>query len=88
MPKDTPTLRFAVDTDRIEFDEVIAIQSGQLKESKAVMVRFLVDSDGNPLSEAEANKVIGSLPLSELASVLSAFGEALTAAMQSVLPNG
>jgi hypothetical protein len=82
------TIHFKPDPDKMTFDEVIAIQEGNLRKAKAILVKFVTNADGQPLDEDEANELIGNIPISQLPDVLKEFDAGLTAEMKGTLPNG
>lgn len=81
-------IHFKLDVEQLTFDEMIAIQEGQLRQAKAILVKFATDAKGNPLPEDEATEKIGNLNYPQMTAVFKEFGEQLTASVQGVLPNG
>jgi hypothetical protein len=79
---------FKPDPDRLTFDEVIAMQEGKMRVAREVMVRFVTDEDGNPVEADAASEAVGSIPLSQLNDVITAFVQQIDESMKDVLPNG
>ena len=78
------------DPETATFDQMIALQeaaSATLREQRALMSAFVVDADGKPLPQAEAEAMIGQLSIAKMRETVAAFNAQVAAAMAETLPN-
>jgi hypothetical protein len=81
-------IHLKVDLERLTLDDVIALEEGQLKTSQMrdLLARFVVDSGGNYLPEAEAQKQLGRLNVAQVKQVAEAFAEQLREQQDTAVP--
>jgi len=79
-------LRFLVDTDRLTFDDLIALENAKASDVKRVMCTCLVDAEDKFYPAKEAEKIIGTIPLSQLQEATQKFGEAMEAFKNKAIP--
>lgn len=66
-------IKFRIDEQRMTFDDFIAMAEGGLREKRDVMARFVIDADGNYLSESEGREAVGRLPIVQVKTAISDF---------------
>ena len=76
---ETLKLKFVVDAGRITLDELINMQSGDLRAMRDVLAHCLVDETGEYVEYEEAKRSIGQIKLSEVKSTAAQFVEQLNA---------
>lgn len=81
-------IHFKLSVDELTFDEMIAIQEGNLKEAKRILVKLATNEDGIRLPEDEANALIGGLTIPQMRATFEDFGEQIALEMKATLPNG
>lgn len=74
--------------EELTFDEMIAIQEGNLRQAKSILVKFATDENGKALPEAVANEEIGQLTLTQMRELFAEFGSQVQTEMAETLPNG
>lgn len=79
-------LHLELSVEDLTFDEMIAIQTGNLQDAKDILVKCAVDASGKPLDPAVAESIIGQLKIGQVRAVFAEFGERVTEAMQEQLP--
>ena len=74
--------------DELTFDQMIAIQEGNLRQAKDILVQFTTDANGKKLPLDEANALVGALTLTQMRDVFAEFSGQLQTEMAGTLPNG
>ena len=76
-----PKINIQVDYDRLNelltVDEYLGMQEGDFKTTIEVLSMFIVDDDGNYLSQEEGRKIIGKIAMQDLPPIMEAFTEML-----------
>lgn len=80
-------VHFKLNVEELTFDEMIAIQEGNLRQAKTILVKLATDENGKPLPVEAANEAIGKLNLVQTKALFAEFGEQVQAAMSETLPN-
>lgn len=80
-------VHFKLNVEELTFDEMIAIQEGNLRQAKTILVKLATDEQGKPLPADEAAEVIGKLNITQTKALFAEFAEQVQAAMSETLPN-
>lgn len=80
-------VHFKLNIEELTFDEMIAIQEGNLRQAKTILVKLATDESGKPLPADEADGLIGKLSITQTKALFTEFGEQVQAAMSETLPN-
>jgi len=70
-------LKFVVDADRITLEELINMQSGDLRAMRDVLAHCLMGEDGEYIDYEQAKRTIGQIKLSEVKATAAQFVEQL-----------
>ncbi len=84
----TDKVHVKLSVEELTFDEMIAIQEGNLRQAKGILVKFAVDENGKPLPDEDANRLIGQLSLTQMRELFNEFGAQINTEMAETLPNG
>lgn len=86
----TTKVHLKFDPETVTFDQVIGIQEAAslpLREQKTMLAGFVVDADGKPLGQEEAEALLGKLTVIQMRETFTAFGAQMQTAMSETLPN-
>jgi len=70
-------LKFVVDADRITLEELINMQSGDLRAMRDVLAHCLMGENGEYIEYEVAKRTIGQIKLSEVKATAAQFVEQL-----------
>ena len=83
-------IRLQLDPDRMTWGDLIALDEWTDLSERArrdALARFLVDAHDEPLDEEEARATLGALPLTQIAQVKDALGDAIRRFREGTVPS-
>jgi len=84
-------ITFKVNPDTLtweDWDTLEGFSDGKpsLRKTRPILAKCLVDKAGEPLGEEEASKVLGQVPMGDIAELINQFVAALGEVMKETVP--
>lgn len=70
-------IKIEIDINRLTLNDIIDIESGNLRAVRSIIAKFAVDDNGNPLSDEAAALAAGSLNIFEARDVMEKIKETI-----------
>lgn len=88
MEEQKRKITLKVDPERITVDDLIAIEEGtkKVRLARDLVAKFVIDEDGNFLSDEAGKAFVGKLSVSELMKVATQLAEQVQEMMGDMVP--